>query len=140
MVALIGITYAWSGKLPSGAYAARGRYTFEVTATDGSSTWTQRTYIYAQAFRITPATPTPALGQVFTVTVVTAEPLTGTPKLTMRQTGWATVTLSLTKVSSTTWRATAHLHSTGPGPLVFTVSGHDTHGGVNSSSLTVTVH
>lgn len=133
-------TYAWNGKLPGGAYAPRGRYKFQVVATDGSATWSQYTYVYAQAFRITPATPTPALGQVFTVTIVTAEPLTGTPKLTMRQTGWSTVTLSLTKVNSSTWRATAHLHTTGPGPLVFSVSGHDTHGGVNSSSLTVTVH
>jgi flagellar hook assembly protein FlgD len=133
-------TYAWNGKLPGGAYAPRGRYNSEVTATDGSATWSQHVYVYAQAFRINPATSTPALGQKFTVTIITAEPLTGTPKLTMKQSSWATVTLALTKVNSTSWRATATLHSTHAGSVVFKATGHDTHGGVNSATLTITAH
>jgi flagellar hook assembly protein FlgD len=132
--------YAWSGKLPGGAYAPRGRYTFEVSATDGVKSWTQRTYVYAQAFRIIPSNLTPALGATFTVTVITAETLYDTPKLTIAQPGHTLKTLTMTKVSSTSWKATVRLYSSGSGAVVLRAIAHDSKHGYNSQSLIITVH
>ena len=132
--------FAWSGKLPGGAYAPRGRYTFEVTATDGSSTWTQRTYVYAQAFRIIPSNATPALGATFTVTAITAEALKSAPVLTYTQPGHTTKSITMTKVSSTTWKATVHLYGSGAGNVTFKVAGHDSLNGYNSTTLVIPIH
>ena len=129
-----------NGRLPSGAYAPRGRYTLEVTASDGAASWTQRSYIYAQAFRIAPSTLTPARSGTFTVTAITAEGLKSAPRLTFRQPGHATKTLTMTRVSSTTWKVTVHLAATGTGNMTLSVSGHDTKNGYNLAGLVVRIH
>ena len=132
--------WTWNGRLPSGAMAPRGRYTLTVSATDGSASWTQRSTVYAQAFRIAPSTLTPARGTTFTVTAVSAESLRRAPRLTYRQPGHATKTLTMTRVSSTTWKVTVHLSSTGTGALNLRVSGTDTHGGYNLTGLVIAIH
>jgi flagellar hook assembly protein FlgD len=132
--------YTWGGKVPGGAYAPRGRYTLEVVATDGVASWTQRTTIYAQAFRIIPSNLTPARGATFTISAVSAEALKTAPKLSWTQPGHSKKTITMTKVSSTTWKATVHLYSTGAGSVSFKVSGTDSHGGSNGTSLVIVIH
>jgi flagellar hook assembly protein FlgD len=141
-VALAAGTYAttWGGKVPGGAYAPRGRYTLEVVATDGVATWTQRTTVYAQAFRIIPSNLTPARGATFTISAVSAESLKTAPKLSWTQPGHSKKTVTMTRVSSTTWKATVHLYSSGAGSVSFKVSGTDSHGGSNGTSLVIVIH
>jgi flagellar hook assembly protein FlgD len=141
-VALAAGTYAytWGGKVPGGAYAPRGRYTLEVVATDGVATWTQRTNVYAQAFRIIPTNLTPARGATFTISAVSAETLKTAPKLSWTQPGHSKKTVTMTRVSSTTWKATVHLYSSGAGSVSFKVSGTDSHGGSNGASLVIVIH
>ena len=74
------------------------------------------------------------------MTVITAETLIDTPKLTVAQPGHTLRTLTMTKVSSTSWKVTVHLYSSGAGAVVLRAIAHDTHHGYNSANLVITVH
>ncbi len=133
-------SYTWSGKVPGGAFAPTGQYMLTVTATDGVATWTQRAAIFAQAFRIIPSNLTPARGATFTITAISAETLKKAPTVSFTQPGHARKIVTMTKVSSTAWRATVHLYSTGAGTVVFKVAGTDAHGGANGTGLAIVIH
>ena len=133
--------WSWNGRNTAGAYVARGIYHLTVTATDGTYSWSQSTSLYVEAFRITSSDTTPARGQWITVTAITAETLTGNARLTIRQPGHATRTVTMTKVSSTTYRVKIHLASGGAkGALGLTVSGTDRGRKLNTAKVTFTPH
>jgi len=133
--------WAWNGKTAAGAFVARGAYTVTVSATDGTLSSSQSATFYADAFHITPSDTTPARGQSISVTVITAEALRSNPRLTIRQPGHAARTVTMTKVSSTTYRITVKLAASGKvGSLVLTVSGRDHANKVNTSSVSIALH
>jgi hypothetical protein len=70
------------------------------------------------------------------IKAVTAEPLAGAPVLVVKQPGKPNVTLTMTKLSKTTWTATATPRRTGDaGTLTLVVKGVDTGGGTNATTL-----
>jgi flagellar hook assembly protein FlgD len=118
--------FTWNGRNDAGAYVARGRYYSTVTATDGTYSVTQRSSVVADAFRISPSDTTPARGQRLTVTLYSAEPLKKNPTLAVTQPGYATWSVSTSRVSSGVYRATVTLRSGGSGtPLALRANGYD---------------
>ena len=133
--------WAWNGKTAAGAYVPRGTYVLTVHATDGTLAWTQSTTVYAEAFRIVSSDTTSARGQSITITVITAEALSTKPRLTISQPVHAARTVTMTKVSSTTYRITIKLAASGKaGSLGLKVSARDHGNKVNAAATSIALH
>ncbi len=130
-------SWTWDGRTDSGAWASQGRYASRVTATDGTYAATVAPSVYAIGFRIAPSDATPARGQKITVTVITGETLKKNPYLAVYQPGMAGWGVTMSKVSSTTYKATISLKPGSAGPMKFKVVGYDTKGGRNETYLSL---
>lgn len=127
---------AWNGRNDAGAYVPQGPYTVRLTAGDGSRSETRSLSIAAEAFRITPSLTTARRGRLLTVTVNTAEPLSTTPRLTVRQPGLTSYSYALTHISGTTWRVTFTVRSSSQtGTMRLTVSARDRDAHAQSTSI-----
>ena len=126
-------SWSWNGKRADGTRAPRGTYRFLVRATNGEQAAAGAATTIADAFRTVTSTTSPARGAAFTITVVTAERLATTPRITVRQPGVSTWSVTMTKVSSTTWTTTIRPRKGGTaGPMSLTVQAKDTEGGTNA--------
>lgn len=130
----------WDGRNDLGALVARGTYRFRATATDGVLSDRQVKAVFADAFRIVPSDRTPARGQRITITATASETLVGSPRLTIRQPGRAAWGVSMTRIAAGVYRATIILKSGSRGTVRFVVSGTDTGGGRQSSTLSLPIH
>jgi hypothetical protein len=89
---------------------------------------------------VTPSTTAPKRGTKLTITAVTAEPLTGSPKLYVTQPGLSTSVLTMSKVDSKTWRLTVTLKSGGTaGTLKLKVWAKDADGRSQATALNLTL-
>jgi flagellar hook assembly protein FlgD len=132
-------TWVWDGKTDGGSFAPQGRYMSRVSATDGTYAATVSPSVYATAFRISPSDSTPARRQRITVTVVTGEALKKSPYLAVYQPGVSGWGVSMSKVSSTTYRATITLRSGSAGTMRLKVIGVDSKGGRNATYLSLPI-
>ncbi len=123
------------GKRPDGSMLPTGRYTSHVSATDGAVTWTQAAGFEMSAFSIRPSAASARRGKSITMTVVSAETLSSTPRLYVTQPGKAQWAVTMTKVSGLTYRATVTMKSGGAaGTVTFKVSALDSGGRAQRSS------
>ncbi len=130
------VSWAWNGKLADGAWARRGTYRFVVRATNGNQVAVASVAVLADAFRVVASTASPLRGSSFTITAVTAERLSTTPRVTVRQPGRAAWKVAMTKVSSNTWKATIRPKTGGSaGTMSLTVGAKDINGGSNATVI-----
>ncbi len=74
------------------------------------------------------------------MTVVSTEPLSGSPRLTVRQPGLAPYALTLKHVSGSTYRATWTIHRGGrAGAMSLTVGGSDRSRGRNVTASSISL-
>jgi flagellar hook assembly protein FlgD len=133
--------FNWSGRNQAGAYVPRGVYTSTVEATNGSMASVTRGSVRADAFKIASSDTTPGRGQSLTFTATTAEPLKASPKLLVYQPGITTHIVTMTKVSTTSYRVTVRLSSAGSaGTLRIRVNGYDAAGHFQWSAVTFPLH
>jgi flagellar hook assembly protein FlgD len=133
-------SWAWTGVTAAGATVPAGAYTAVLTVTNGTLSTTVRTPLTVAAFVTTVSPTTATRGHSITVTVVSAESLAASPKLTIRQPGVAARTVTMSRVAANTYRVTTRLSASGSaGKLSLTVSGTDTGHGVNTASTTLTL-
>ena len=134
------VTWAWNGKDDTGAFVPRGIYRITVAATNGTQGASQGVNVAAEAFRLSTSVTTATRGKSFTVTAVTVEGLSTTPKVVVRQPGLDPWVITMTKRTSTTWTAVVTPKRTGAaGTLSLTVKATDVNGGANSSVVKLTV-
>jgi hypothetical protein len=134
-------TFTWNGRNDAGSYVPRGSYWSRVTATDGADlAVAERVSVRADAFRIAASDSTPSRGQRITVTVTTAEGLSKAPRVGIYQPGIAGWTVSLTKVSSTVYKATVTLKSSATGSLRLKAYGWDSKGAYQWSQVYLPLH
>jgi flagellar hook assembly protein FlgD len=134
-------TWGWNGKNTAGAYVPRGRYYSTITANDGPLSFTQKSYVQADAFRIVASDTTPGRGQSVTVTAYSAEALGKAAHLYVYQPGHSSWYVTMTKVGTNTYRATVKLFSSGStGQVRFRVTGFDSAGHAQESSLYLPLH
>ena len=100
-------TWTWNGRLADGTFAPRGTYRLHVAATNGEQRAAQVTTVLADAFRVTSSVTTAVRGHAFTITARTAERLSTTPVVVVREPGLAPWTVTMTKASGGTWTATS---------------------------------
>ncbi len=108
--------------------------------TDGALAATGRASVRADAFKIAPSDTTPARGQRITVTITSAESLSGSPRLSVFQPGITAWTVGTTKVSTGVYRATITLKSSRTGSMRLKAYGTDSGGRSQFSSLYVPLH
>jgi flagellar hook assembly protein FlgD len=134
-------SWVFRGLATDGTMLPRGWYTSVVTATDGTLVATQTVAFDTDAFRVKPSDSTPGRGQKITVTITSAELLSKISRLGIYQPGLARWSVSLTKVSTHTYKATFRLKSTGKSGIVrFKVAGTDIRGGSQSTAASFAIH
>jgi flagellar hook assembly protein FlgD len=130
------VAWAWNGKRADGTWARRGTYRFIVHASNGTQSSAFSSTVLAEAFRATTSTPSPTRGSAFTITAVTAEGLSTTPIVTVRQPGVTAWKVTMTRASSTTWTATIRPKTGGSaGTMSLTISAKDSAGGTNATAV-----
>ncbi len=133
--------FDWDGRLDDGTMAPRGTYVAAIGATDGELSTTGFATVVADGFRVTLNDSTPARGQTVTVYVTTPELLKAAPRVKTSQSGTSAFSLTMTKMSSTTYKVTVKLKSTGTaGTVRFSVSGTDGAGKVNRAARVFALH
>jgi flagellar hook assembly protein FlgD len=128
------VSWSWNGKNNDGAFVPRGIYRIIVGATNGTQSASQTVTVATDAFRIRTSVTTATRGKSLTVTAVTVEALSTTPKLTILQPGLASWKVLMKKTSSTTWVAVITPKRGGKvGTLRLTILAKDIAGGTNTS-------
>jgi flagellar hook assembly protein FlgD len=126
------------GTAASGALLPPGRYTSFVAATDGVVAATQAAAFEMNAFAIRPSATSATRGRSITLSVVSAETLSTAPRVFVTQPGHATWAVTLTRVSSLTYRATLRLKTGGrAGTASFRVQAADSGGRWQKTTLTL---
>ena len=134
------VAIAWDGRTNAGGYAPQGLYRIVVVASVGGRAETHTTSVRAAAFELKPSATTVRRGKKMTLTVITSEPLKGRPRLAVRQPGLVAYAVKLTRIGTSTYRATWTLKSGGrAGKLTLTVTGTDTAKGRNSTALVLRI-
>lgn len=127
--------YNWNGRNDAGAFVPRGTYYSVVRATNGTLSMTSRAMTVADGFRVIASDTTPNRGQSVTITATTAEKLSRTPRVVVYQPGQKAWSVSLRKISTTSYRVTLKLKFGGAGTVRFKVVGTDLGGRTNWASL-----
>lgn len=130
-------SWTWTGKDAAGAYLPAGAYTSVISATTAAGTVVYRKAIWVGAFKMTPSTPTLAIGRSVTVTILSAESLSQKPTLTVTQPGLAAYVLTTTWISTRTYRVTFTPRAGATGVVAFKASGVDLYGHTQRSYLSL---
>ena len=129
-------TWSWNGKVAGGSYAKPGAYRIVVSATNGTQHATQSVSVTADAFRLAASVSTAVRGKAFTITARSAEPLSTTPVVVVREAGVKSWSITMTRTSGSTWTATITPRRHGSaGTLALMVKARDEAGGRNRSIL-----
>ncbi len=134
------VSIGWDGRGDGGAFVPQGLYRVAVTATVGTRHETHAVGVRAAAFELRPSLTSVRRGARLTLEVATSEPLGAAPKLSVRQPGLAVYAVKLTKIGTSTYRASWLLKTGGrAGKLALLVSGTDRSGGRNATALSLHV-
>ncbi len=133
-------TWSWNGRVTGGGFAKPGAYRIVVSATNGTQHATQSVSVTADAFRLGASVSTAVRGKRFTLTARSAEPLSSTPIVVVREAGVSPWTITMTRTSGSTWTATITARPHGSaGTLALFVKARDEAGGRNRSALRLTL-
>jgi flagellar hook assembly protein FlgD len=133
-------THAWTftGRRSDGTMLPVGNYTSVVTADDGTFVATQSVGFEMNAFTIKPSTKTPKRGTKMSVTTISAETLSTTPRLYIYQPGLSVWSVAMTKTATDTWKATFTLKKGGSsGTVRFKVVAKDRDGRTQRTTVGV---
>ena len=128
--------WSWNGKVTGGTYAKPGTYRIVVSATNGNQRAAQSASVMADAFRLAASVSTAVRGKSFTLTARSAEPLSTTPVIVVREAGVDPWKITMTRASGSTWTASVTPRRRGSaGSLALTVRARDDARGWNRSVL-----
>jgi flagellar hook assembly protein FlgD len=126
------------GTADAGALLPPGRYTSFVSANDGVLAVTQAIAFEMNAFALRPSASSATRGRSITLSVVSAESLSTSPRVYVTQPGHATWGVTLTRVSSSRYTVTLRLKTGGRGGTVaFRVQAADSGGRWQKTTLTL---
>lgn len=121
----------FDGRDDAGAPLPEGTYRSTVTARTADGAYSHQVQVRIAPYLLKGALDV-APGTSQTLTLLTAEPLSGWPRITVKQPGLAAYRLSPVRYSSTRFTARWVVRSGSPGTIVITVTATDTGGGVET--------
>jgi flagellar hook assembly protein FlgD len=135
------VSRTFHGKRLDGSMLPTGRYMSYVSATDGTVSWSQVVAFEMSAFSIRPSATSATRGRSITITAVSGETLSSTPRLYVTQPGKPLWSVPMTKVSGLTYRATITMKTGGAaGTATFKVVAYDSGERAQRSSVSVPLH
>lgn len=124
------VSMTWDGKDSTGAYAPNGMYTQVVTAVTDAGTYSHSLTLRLMPFKINAKEWSGPAGTKVAFKINSAEPLTGWPRIEVRQPGLPMYTGYPLRYSAKKFKTTITFRSGGqPGPVQIRVIGNDTAGG-----------
>ena len=132
-------TWTWNGKRADGTLVPQGRYTARLTITTALGTQTLERGVVAAGFAITPSATSVRPGQTLAIVVSTTEPLKAAPRVTFTQPGRAGVTVTAGRLADGRYRATFRVVAGTAGQGSIKVTGTDTAGHANTTSVAIMV-
>lgn len=130
----------WDGRDELGNYVPDGTYTAIVTATTDAGSYSHRLSLRVMPFDVTAPVWSGPAGTKVTFTIKSAEPLTGWPRIEIRQPGLPMYTGYPIRYSTKEFRVTVTFKSGGlPGPVKMKVMGTDTGGGKQQKTYLFTL-
>ena len=106
------------------------------SAQTGLGAYTQERSVFVGAFQVNPSITSPARGGTITLNIVSSEGLDRSPTVTVTQPGFEPWTVTAKRISGKKYKVKITLKSGGGEGIVdFVVSGVDSKGGHQSSSL-----
>lgn len=132
------VGWEWDGRDDAGAIVPDGRYTSLVTVSTDAGSYSHRLVIDHAAFLLGgPLALRP--GRTATLDLVSAEPLTGRPTITVKQPGTPAYTVTAKRIDATTFRVTWSVPRGKAGKVTLTVAGTDADGGAQSAIFRGTI-
>ncbi|MDQ3406936.1 MAG: hypothetical protein M3472_02100 [Chloroflexota bacterium] len=130
----------WDGRDEQGSYVPNGVYSAIVTATTEAGTYSHRLTVHVMPFNVTAPVWSGPAGTTVTFTIKSAEPLTGWPRIEIRQPGLPMYTGYPVRYSPKLNKFIITLKSGGtPGPVKIKVLGTDTGGGKQQQTYVFTL-
>jgi flagellar hook assembly protein FlgD len=130
------VSRVFDGRRLDGTMLPAGKYTSFVSATDGTMTATQSVKLEMNAFSITSSVASPTRGKKVTITAVSSESLSMTPRLYISQPGKSTWSVVMKKIGTRTYRVTVTMKTGGSkGTVTFKVLAKDSGGNKQSTKL-----
>lgn len=130
--------WTWDGLDDSGAPVPDGVYSSIVTANTSEGTYSHKLVVRVMPFNLKAKMKVTA-GQVQTITLLTAEPVSGWPRIEIKQPGKAVYKLYPVRYSTTKFKAKWTVKAGNPGPVKITVTTTDTGGGVQVKTYKATL-
>lgn len=134
------VSVTWDGKDAQGMNAPNGMYTQVLTAVTAGGTYSHSLSIRLMPFKINAPVWSGPAGTKVTFTINSAEPLTGWPRIEVRQPGLPMYTGYPLRFSAKKFKTTITFRSGGqPGPVAIKVIGTDTGGGKQNQTVYFTL-
>jgi flagellar hook assembly protein FlgD len=131
-------SWAWDGLNDEGLPVKDGVYTSIVTASTAAGTYSHRTVVRVMPFNLK-AKLKVTVGQTQTMTILTAEPVNGWPRIEVTQPGLSTYRLYPTRYTTQKFTARWTVKSGATGPVTITITTTDTGGGVQVKTYKATL-
>ncbi len=132
-------SWTWNGRLSDGTFVPQGRYTARLTVRSSLGTQVLERSLWAAGFAVTPSATTVAPGKTLTIRFVAIEPLTSRPTVTFKQPGLAGVKVAATRLADGSYKAAFTVRAGPAGVGNVKVVATDSEGGVNSTTVAITV-
>jgi hypothetical protein len=132
-------TWKWTGVDGSGRQVPQGTYTARLRVMSPWATLEYSATVRASAFAVIPDHTTVRAGQTLKVRFRSTERLSTTPRVTFTQPGRAGVTVTATKLSDGSWRASFVVRSGSAGTGSVKVTAKDSGGRVNLTKVPIRV-
>ncbi len=132
-------SWTWDGRAPGGMFVPRGTYRAVLTATSWLGTTTLSRFVLADAFSVSASPVSPAGGQVATLTLRSAEPLSGVVSVRLTQAGRAPVTRTATAMGGGRYVVAFPLAVGAPGTAAIWIVAHDAAGRIVGQTASLSI-
>ena len=132
-------SWTWDGRTPGGTFAARGWYRAVLTATSWLGTTTLSRLVLADAFSVAASPVSPAGGQTVSLTLRSAEPLSGTVWVRLTQAGRAPLTRPARAADGGRYVVAFPIAVGAPGSASISIVAHDAAGRVVAQAAWLSV-
>jgi flagellar hook assembly protein FlgD len=132
-------SWKWTGAGGDGTRVPQGRYLARLRVTSPWATIEYGRWVWASAFTVVPNRTTVRAGQTLSVRFRSTEKLSTAPRVTFSQPGRTGVTVTATKLSDGSWKASFAVRSGSAGAASIKVTAKDSGGGVNTTRVPIRV-